>query len=187
LLAVDAKNVDKRLPASAVTGAIRHRLRVNGAVHLKFRRHVEHSGYTGEYRVAVHAMPKLGAIGPRNTVMGPLVAGGPAHYEGVRRGDRILAINGESMAAFDLSAASAFASLCKAALLRDGSLVLQLEHAEHNVEASHNALHPHVHTAAKMFFGGGLFSKLFGKKGKSGGATKHKSMRRHRSMADAAQ
>lgn len=153
LVMLDAKGIDKRLPAEAVMGAIKKRMAANGTVHLKFRRGKDHADYKGEYFVALHEVPPLGEI-EDGEVLGPIPLGGLADNEGIEAGDTLMAINNEAVAEFHLGTTQ-FKSMCDAGLARDGSLTLHLRHSEHNVEAHHDALHPGLHKAGFILCGGG--------------------------------
>eukprot|EP00946_MAST-07B_sp_MAST-7B-sp1_P001529 g1529.t1 len=153
LLMIDAQKVDKRLPPEAIVTAIQNRMETNGTVNLKLRRSKDHNEYTGEYFVALHEVPSMGEI-KDCIVCGPIPPNSLADHEGIQAGDTLLAINNEAVSEFKLGTIK-FKSLCDAAMLRDGSLILHLRHAEHNIEPHHSALHPVVHKAGFLLCGGG--------------------------------
>jgi len=159
LLMVDEKGVDKRLSPSLVLSSIATRLKTNGSVHLKFRRHVGHDHYTGEYFVSLHGVPDVGVV-ENNVILGPLSILSPAYHHHVRLGDKLLSINNEVV--IQTLNTEMFQTLCDTALTRDGSLTLHLEHTEHRAEHHHDVIHPSIHKGMRAFFGGGCWSKRAG-------------------------
>jgi hypothetical protein len=152
LLMVDEKGVDKRMPPSKVLASVATRLQTNGAVHLKFRRHVNHDDYTGEYFVTLDAVPDVSAV-EDNVVVGPLPVESAAYHHRVRCGDKLLSINDEVV--LRMLDTESFQALCDIALARDGSLTLHFEHTEHRAEVHHDVLHPNIHKGFRAIFGGG--------------------------------
>ena len=170
LLMIDQKGVDKRLNPTDICDVIRTRLQTNGATHLKFRRHVNHDNYTGEYFVAFHAVPNVGQV-EDNVVVGPIDQQSAAYHEGIRHGDLVLSINNEYLSGKDVEGlqldTSQFQAMCSTALLRDGSLTLHLEHSEHRAEHHRDILHPTVHEGMRFLCGGGCCdTKQRGSEGK---------------------
>ena len=81
-----------------------------------------------------------------------------SYHEGIRCGDLLLAINNEELS-IDKGGVhldtQKFGQICTQALLRDGSIVLHLQHSEHRAEHHHDVIPDTVHKGFSLFCGGG--------------------------------
>jgi hypothetical protein len=176
---VDERRIEKRFPSSSIIAIITARLAMNGHVNLKFRRHIDHAKYSGEYVVGFTTkVPDVGMV-DKNVIMGPIDTNSDAYHQGICHGDLILSINNEEH--FNALSTQSFKQICEAALFRDGKLTLHLEHSEHRAEFHHDILHENVHKGLRAVFGGMCCSS--GVNANAGAGEKYQ-MEKGKSLAD---
>jgi hypothetical protein len=151
---VDDRKIEKRFPVQSINTIISKRLKDNGHVNLKFRRHINHEHYSGEYVVGfTKEVPNVGVV-EENVILGPIDKKSDAYHQGICCGDLILSINNEDN--FNALNTKTFQQICNAALIRDGKVSLHLEHSEHRAEIHHDLIHEKVHKGFRFIFGGGF-------------------------------
>jgi len=176
---VDERKIEKIFPVPSITACITTRLAMNGHVNLKFRRHIDHAKYSGEYVVGFTTkVPDVGMV-EKNVIMGPIDTNSDAYHQGICHGDLILSINNEEH--FNALSTQSFKQVCEAALFRDGKLTLHLEHSEHRAEFHHDILHENVHKGLRAVFGGMCCSS--GVNANAGAGEKYQ-MEKGKSLAD---